>query len=299
MVTKNAGWVFKKVVNRIEFNETTSGGPSAGEAGFLDRANVEITLEPRLSDELIDGQKYQLGYLLSFKIRSIQFLSVHEFDKMKNKEYFISIPEIPLWLLKFNLNISGNWQPGATGYVEITGSKFIEKISHGLASKWTGEVFLPFDPGTGILPEERSYTQPAPGTDSPADYDYVNEYVLNPKDPLQEFIDPAKPDQEDSINEIKLAIVYSVTQVPVEQAPTVFILSYFNGISWVPFETEDYALVYEKGEHSQTDYDNAGAPKDLTGVIYKIHLSISSQSPLKLGSRLALNFNFITEIGSS
>jgi len=280
-LVKNKGWVYKRVISRANFYEVAPGGPFRGEAGYMDKADLSITAAERTT-ELVDGSNFQLGYEVSFSITSIQLYNMHEFDKLKNMNAYVEFPEIPMWINGFNLNISMDLKPGETlGKVMIKGKRFVEKLSQAIASDFNGNVFLPFDPGTGILPVADNFK--IPGGDN---WEYAYVYTMDLKDPLQEIITPAAPTATDPLTEFKLTVVLPIYQLAVDVVPSAILLSYFNGTAYVPLGVGDYEIIYEGGGYGDQF-------PELGGTLYKIHFDFlgSGTCPVLLGTKVLLNYN--------
>lgn len=240
-LSKEGKWVFNRRVNDVHLYE---GGVPAGVAGYLGKSAIVIKAVPRTTD-LIDGSKYQLGFDISYEVVSEQLYSVFEFEKLMNKSGYIYIPDIPLWIgttaggqITFNIEVDIN--PGETkGQVKLSGSKFVSKLTDGIAQNWNGAVASPF--ATPLVYKESS----SPLDDSVFEY----EYLLNKDNPFVNFVVPSSPDEEDSITEFKLAILGDISGSMNQRTtpPASVVVKRFNGIAWVIVAVEDYDVVYEGG----------------------------------------------------
>lgn len=264
-LTKDKKWIFKKPITKVKIYKTEIPGPYQGEAGYLEKASVKITVEPRLT-ELINGSNFQLGYDVSFEVVSLQLYSAFEFDKLKNENCYINLPDVPLWLRFFDLNVKIETEPGQTrGTVTISGSKFVDELTNAMAADVSGNVFSPWanQDGVPVNPENAIPGDPA------TEHSYI--YVLTKGDPLQEFITPPAPEKGDDITELKLTVVTEEHQEPVEELPANVVLQKFVGTSWEVIIADDYEIVYESG-------------------VYKIHFTAVAADPVLLDDQLRLDW---------
>jgi hypothetical protein len=263
-LSKDGKWVFNRVVNDVMLYD---GGELAGPAGHLGKSSASIKLVPRVT-ELIDGSKFQLGYDMTFEIVSEQLYSAFEFDKLRNKSGYISIPEVPLWigtlpggLIRFNLEL--DIAPGDTkGQIKIHGSKYGGKLTDLIAARWDGAVFAPWAVGdSGGIPTD---------VIDPNTFSYT--YFLEERTPYVEYITPVAPDKDSDILEAMFALLgdlvsteaesfESNAMAPRQTPPVNLVVEKLTGTGWTAItQASNYEVIYQGGYY-YVHYDSTAALK--------------------------------------
>lgn len=232
-LTKNGAEIFNKKVSSVKFYDKNDSAKLLGEAGHMGKAGVKINAVPRTT-QLISSSKYQLGYDVTVEILSEQLYGMFEFDKLKNKNAWIEIPEVPLFVnIDTTLNVEVMMDLGATqGQIKITCSGYAQDLKSAFFSHWYGLVLDP-------------WAIPALDDTPPAQPTGEYHFSLNLGDPYQEIITPAAPGATDPITEVKLTLYDEAFDAVVEE-PTVTAVEYFDGFDWTALVvTTDYLVIYE------------------------------------------------------
>lgn len=257
-LTKDGKYIFNRTVQSVKFYDKNDSAQLLGEAGHMSKAGVKINAVPR-STELIGSNKYQLGYDVTVEILSEQLYGMFEFDKLKNKNVWIELPEVPLYVnIDTTLNVEVMMDLGATqGQVKITCSGYAQDLKQAFFSHWYGLVLDPW-----AIPTEDA-TPPSQPTGE-------FHYALELGDPLIEIVTPAAPESDDPITEVKLSLYDESFEVVAEE-PTVTAVEYWDGFTWTAFVvTTDYIVIFED-------------------EIYKVHID-TAQTVLLLKTRVRVKY---------
>ncbi|MCS7054457.1 MAG: hypothetical protein NZM09_12110 [Ignavibacterium sp.] len=273
---KDNKYVFNRVVNDVILYDYNV---QAGSAGHLGKSSVSIKIVPRTID-LIDGSKLQLGYDMTFEIISEQLYSAFEFDKLKNKQGLICLPDIPLWIgtttggmIRFNVEV--DVAPGENkGQVKISGSKFGSKLNDLIGARWDGAVFEPW-----AVSEKGAETQ-SPITPNTFTY----EYVLDTKNKWVEFLDPTNPQVGDDLHQVRIALLGNIGSGASESVNGEDVMGQRTSpISnlVVKLFTEDGWVTLLQGQEYGLNYIN--------GYYYVLIINTSSYR-LSYGSKIRISF---------
>lgn len=149
IIESNANRIIKNPVEKViilveDENFTT-------EAGYIEEGSIKIKF-PANSVSLLDKSELQLGYNFSIEIKALQFYSLFEYEKLKNRICTINLHPLNIYIKNIRLNISGELNIGENkAPIIITAAKYVNNIKDVIDGNPWGNLTSPWE--IEILPE--------------------------------------------------------------------------------------------------------------------------------------------------
>lgn len=252
VIEKDAKYVFKKIVTDVTIYEPALTGGGFKNIGHIEKASLKMTATKRVIEEL-DESEFQIGYDFEFELRSLQFYSMYEFEKFRNKVCIINTMQAYIKNIKLNIELDNEVNSGK-GVIVIRGKKFIANLRDAVDGNPWGALPEPWpNPDSPPNTSPDPWLQYAPGVSDP-DYFYI--YKIQIGDPLLAFQTPASPTAEDDITRMQFTVVDNyhnpVRTEPANVAmskilspsdlevidPLQFTVRYANGLYVIDFEDQ-------------------------------------------------------------
>ncbi len=122
------------------------------EAGYIEEGSIKIKF-PANSVTLLDKSELQLGYNFSIEIKALQFYSLYEYEKLKNRFCTINLHPLSIYIKNVRLNISGELNVGENkAPILLTASKYVNNIKDVIDGNPWGQLTNPWE--IEITPED-------------------------------------------------------------------------------------------------------------------------------------------------
>jgi len=115
------------------------------EAGYIEEGSIKIKF-PANSVKLLDKSELQLGYNFSMEIKALQFYSLYEYEKLKNKYCTLNLHPLNIYIKNVRINISGEITLGENkAPIIITASKHVNNIREVIDGNPWGNLIFPWE----------------------------------------------------------------------------------------------------------------------------------------------------------
>ncbi len=143
IISQNPDRVIKKPVEKviiiIEDNNYST------EAGYIEEGSIKLKFNAN-TVTLMDKSELQLGYNFSMEIKALQFYSLYEYEKLKNRSCIINLHPLNIYIKNIKLNIGGEINLGENkAPILISASKHINNIRDVIDGNPWGNLSSPWE----------------------------------------------------------------------------------------------------------------------------------------------------------
>jgi len=152
VITNNTNRLLQKQVEKVIILLQDNSGYT--EAGYIDEGSIKLKF-PANNITLINKSILQLGYNFSFEIKTLQFYSLYEYEKLMNRSCTLNLHPLNIYIKDVRLNIGGELTLGDNkSPIIISGSKHVSKIRDVIDGNPWGALQEPWESTTVVIPIE-------------------------------------------------------------------------------------------------------------------------------------------------